>query len=503
MSNLVHQFLKQNGPSLSSEITADLVKTRGLSPEAARQRVSRTGKDVLRLDLSFPKRAKFLFLKDQAGSGHYWERLEQALLSSKSAYGFAITALSAREGIIPKSHFEIVSGSPIKQKKHLSADVVLNKLLSANLLKEIHVEGIGPCVYLGLHINHIDSLIPAMKARIFAEELILIGLKNWMRKLGFISYNKVAIRNSDGNPTVSTTAWDLAGPSYLSPLISFKGNDMRPNPGFVVCDILLNDEVTELGISPFLQKLGALRSLKNVGKQLCFFVAHSFSEKAFNKLKSIGISPATTSAIFDTETARGMKALVELLSQIVSQPVSPEKIDVIFSTLGKIEGAAHRLRGALFEYIVADAMRCDFGQSVELNRVCQTFNGSKEADVICFNNKKVTFIEAKGYNFNKKVTLEEIDYWLQQQVPIFRAFSLAHTDWKSKKMTFEFWTTGTFEPDAFARLEQAKESIKKYHIDFKDFKGVTEKVKLTESKTLIKTFSDHFLNHPMAHKQAR
>jgi hypothetical protein len=58
MNNLVHKYLKKHGPALSSEITEYLVNTLKLTPDAARQRVSRAGEDISRLDLSFPRRAK-------------------------------------------------------------------------------------------------------------------------------------------------------------------------------------------------------------------------------------------------------------------------------------------------------------------------------------------------------------------------------------------------------------------------------------------------------------
>ncbi|SEA82029.1 hypothetical protein SAMN04488051_1151 [Alkalimonas amylolytica] len=399
---------------------------------------------------------------------------------------------------MPKKHFEIACGAPIKQKKHLSVDAILNTLKNANLIKEIHVEGIGTCVYLGLHTNHIETLIPVMKARIFVEELMLRGVKSWMRKLGFVSYNQVAIRTLENNPTVSTTAWDLAGPSYLSPLISFGRDGSTPKPGFVVCDILLNHEVSELGIQPFLQKLNALRSLKNVGKQLCFFLAHSFSEPAFRKLKSLGISPATTAAIFDNETARNLRELTDLLSRVAIQALNPAKIDMLFDSLGKIEGAASRLRGALFEYIIAEAMRSEFAQSVELNRLCKTMNGVKEADVICTNQKELIFIEGKGYSFNNQVTAEEINYWLTEQVPIFRAFALTHPDWKDRKMTFEFWTSGVFSDEAIDKLRKAQSNTIKYQIVYKDFRDVLAKIRVSGNKALTKTFIDHFINHPLA-----
>ncbi|WP_261384434.1 nuclease-related domain-containing protein [Shewanella algae] len=497
LTNLVTQYLKQNGPSLSSEVSEHLVEKNRLTPAAARQRVSRGGKDILRLELNFPRRAKFLFLKEQAGTGLYWGRLEKALLVSNSAYGYAIMALHEREGIMPKHHFEIACGSPVRQKKHLSASLVLQRLVDTNLIKEIYVEGVGQCIYLGLFANQLESIIPAMKARIFAEELVLRGLKSWMRKLGFVSYNQVNSRSSDENPKVSTTAWDLAGPSYLSPLVSFSKNESKPNPGFIVCDILLNAEVSERAIQPYLQKLNALRNLPKVGSQLCFFVANSFHENAFNTLKSLGISPATTSTIFDNDIGKGLAELINLLSHAAVQAIEPEKLDTLFNSLGKIEGAANRLRGAFFEFVIAEAMRGDFGFNIQMNRLCQTQGSSKEADVICVSNTEVFFIEGKGYSLSNRVTLDAVEYWLTQQVPVFRKFALSHPDWRDKSLRFEFWTTGYFDDDALARLEKAKQNTTKYCINYKDLTSVSQTIKNTGNKALIKTFSDHFASHPL------
>ncbi len=497
MANLVEQYLKNHGPSLSSEITESLVKYHNLSAVAARQRVSRGSKEIYRLDLSFPRRAKFLYLKQQSGSELSWTRLELALLNSHSAYGYAISALRARGGVIPKSHFEIVCGSPIKQKKHLSASVVLNQMIRLKLLYEVYVEDIGTCVYLGLHINHLDSLIPAMKARLFVEELTLRGIYSWMRKLGFASYTQIKARTPEENPRVSTTAWDLAGPSYLSPLVSFKSGSTNPTPGFVVCDILLTQVVTEKDIDPFIKKLSSLRSLRNVGKQLSFFVANSYDQNAFKKLKALGVSPATTATIFDNEIGRGMTLLIELLAQVVSSSVPMESIDQIFKSVGKIDGASNRLRGALFEFVIADAMRLSYGNHVQLNKECKTDKGKKEADVISITSQQIRFIEGKGYNLNKRVTLDEVKYWLDEQVPVFRAYALAHPDWQDAELVFEFWTTSSFEPDALNRLEKSKEITKKYQIEFKDHRGVTEHIAKTKSKSLISTYKEHFVNAPV------
>ncbi|PYF82453.1 hypothetical protein DFP75_103281 [Marinomonas alcarazii] len=495
MKNSVEKYLLENGPSLSSEISEHLVKQHGISAVAARQRVSREGKKAIRLDLSFPRRARFLYLRDQSGKGIFWNRLESALLNTNSAYGYALQALEERGGIMPRNHFEIACGSPIRQQKHLSSSIILKRLQDTNLIKEIEVKGIGLCIYKGIHFNHVESLIPNMKARLLAEDMILRAFSDWLRKMGFVAYNQVRIRSDIKNPNISTTAWDLAGPSYLSPLVTFK-SDGKPNPGFIACDILLTDEVSLIGIKPFLLKLNSLRSLKKVGKQLCFFVANTFHQEAFNKLKSEGISPTTVSTLFGNDVRSSLLELIRLLSDTALQVVAPEKIDKIFSSLGKIEGSAGQLRGAFFEYIVAEAMRAESHQ-IMLNRLCQTVIGPKEADVICVTNHSIKFIECKGYNPNKRVTLDEVNYWLNEQIPVFRTFSLTHPDWKNTDLIFEFWTTGTYELDALKRLEEASKNTTKYIINFKDNVQVHKTINNTKNSALIKTFSDHFYSHPM------
>lgn len=494
--NHILKYLKTNGPSLSSDVSKHLVLEYGVSDAAARQQVSRVAGDVLKLDLSFPKNAKFLFTRDQSGTGAYWNNLEETLHKTNSIYGLGISALRARGGIMPKAYFAISCGSPIKQKGHVAAGEVLKKLTRANLVKEVYVEGVGDCVYLGIHVNHVQSLFPALKARQCAEDIILRGFKSWLKNLGFVSYNQANIRSLDRIlPTVSTTVWDLAAPSYLSPLVSFptKDGEKKVKPGFVVCDVLLNEIVTENDIKPFLRKLESLKSLKNVGKQLAFFLAYEYSPEAFAKLKSVGVSPGTILTIYDSQTARALRDLVAVLTSVLdTDVVSLENIDLIFNTIGKIEGAAGRLRGALFEFIVAESVRSIGYSNVVMNRICQTPKGSKEADVICVNHQEVRFIEAKAHSIRNRVSLEEIDNWLTKQIPIFRAFALGHTDWKNLKLCFEFWTTGLFSEEAEDRLRKAISEVRMYNIVFKDMNDLSQEIKSTNNKALIKTYRDHF-----------
>jgi hypothetical protein len=113
----VCSILKANGPSLSSFVVKHLQKV-GLKPEAARQRVSRATGAVKRLfGIQFPNREKFLFLETQFATSQFYERLIQALYSTRSCYGRALMGLHVRGGSILESHFPIASGSPVKSSK--------------------------------------------------------------------------------------------------------------------------------------------------------------------------------------------------------------------------------------------------------------------------------------------------------------------------------------------------------------------------------------------------
>lgn len=72
MSDLVKDFLQNHGPCLSSELADYLVQTLKISPDAARKRVSRLADNVRRLGyVTFPRRARFMYLEQQFGSPVY------------------------------------------------------------------------------------------------------------------------------------------------------------------------------------------------------------------------------------------------------------------------------------------------------------------------------------------------------------------------------------------------------------------------------------------------
>ncbi|MCQ9148086.1 hypothetical protein [Ochrobactrum sp. BTU2] len=216
MSDVAESFLESHGPALSSVVSQHLVEMLHISPVAARKRVSRIGAEVKRLGyLTFPRKARFMYLQSQFGSPIYWEKLIDALLGSRSAYGLAIAALRQRGGLMPAEHFPIACGAPIKQSRHLSPETIFKRLNEAGLLERVEVSGLGDCIALVQSPGHYEFRASDVRVRLITEGFLLTAVRDWVRKLGIVSYDKVVTRDGENRPMVGTFAWDLTAPSYL------------------------------------------------------------------------------------------------------------------------------------------------------------------------------------------------------------------------------------------------------------------------------------------------
>lgn len=496
--DLIETFLEHNGPALSSEIAKHLVDAHRMTPDQARKRVSRAS-HVRRLSgVTFPHRVRFLYLDRQFGSGRYWANLASALISSGSAYGYAINALRQRDGIVPERHFPIICGAPVRQQKHLSPEKIFQRLSEAGLLKRVTLSKIGECVSLARVDEIYDWREADFRARLMAEEILLSAVKDWLRNLGIASYNQVATREGDTLPQVATFVWDMTAPSYLGHMVK-KTQDGQVKPGFVACDVYLGGVVTEDGAGPFVRKCITLRSLRNVGPCMQIFVAPRFSDGAFRLLKQHGIIPATPRSLFGEEVADGLVQLQSVLSSAAETTVDPERFDKLFKQLGKIEGAANQLRGTLFEYLTAELSRQSLAQTVKMNRIFKPSgdNEEAEADVVAVHNDKIRVIECKGYSPRGTVPIDLFKRWLQVNVPrCYRAIK-EHPDWRNLPVHFEFWCSGKLCEEALDLFYAAQKSLNanRYSIDLRIGRELHDAFRENKDAGLLTAFEKHFLSH--------
>ncbi len=499
MSDSIESYLKLHGPSLSSEISNHLVRTQNITPATARKRISRaktTGKVHHLTHITFPQRTHFIYLGHQFGSQLFWEKLIEVLLQQNSAYGLAIAAVRQRRGLVPLKHFAIACGAPLKQARHLSPDTIFQRLEKTGLLWKTDFPGVGECILLVQPDSNYDSIVAYTRTRLITEKFLLLAIKDWLKKLGIVSYDKVEIREIETQPKVGTFVWDLTAPSYLG-FMAKPRKGGKTKPGFVTCDVCLGDVVNSTGIKPFINKCVTLRALQNIGACMQIFVADKYTQDAFNLLKQKGIIPATPRNLFGEEVAEGLTALSEVLRKAAETAINPQQFDQLFDKLGKIEGASSQLRGTLFEYVVADVLRKNGSNQILMNRIFKSDDEKEaEADVISIkDNRSVTFVECKGYNPDSEVPDKYLERWLHHSIPIFFKWIKAHPDWRNLEVCFEFWTTGSLSKEALKMFNTNQKKIKKsrYTIELLLGREILRTCKSTKDKGLVNTFKKHFM----------
>jgi hypothetical protein len=401
--------------------------------------------------------------------------------------------------VVPVNHFPIVCGAPKKQKKHISPETILRILQEANLVKVIDVLEVGTCVTIVQMDGIYDAQADLIRARLVAERILLNALREWVRNLGFSSFNLVKIRDEDAEqPRVGTIEWDLAGPSYLGALLTTKSGE-DPKPGFVACDVYLGGTVTAAGIGPFVHKCQKLRGLRKVGRCLQIFVAHKFDSEAYDLAKRNGIIPATTTNLFGKDVAKGFKQLLRSLRNVAELCRDSEKLGEIFNRLDAIEGASNNLRGAVFAMIGAEVSRQMFGaNSIETGRVFKS-EGKRDAEVDIIaqvQKREIHFIECKGYQPHGTIEDEDVETWLKKRVPFLYSYARNHPEWKDLKCFFHYWVSSSFSEISTQMLQEAASRAKRYSVEFLDGRAFCEFAKGTKDRDIIKMLSEHFTNHP-------
>lgn len=491
----VVEYLRVNGPSLTSEIAENLISSEGISPEAARKRVSRSRVEVKRLGfLVFPRKARFVYLPGQFGSDLYWSRLVAALQSTNSAYGYAIAAVRARGDIVPEAYFPIVSGAPVRQARHLSSSLIAARLEDIGLFRRITIPGVGPCIALAKDDEYYRHIGMETLARLTAEDILLTAVRDWAKKLGLVSYDRVAVRSREKLATVGTFAWDLTAPTYLGGM-SMVTKSGKSKPGFLVADVLLSDAMAVQAVEPFVRKCTTLRALRNVGPCLQMFVAERYTRTAFQLLKKHGIIPATPRTLFGKEVAEALTQVASVLTNVARHIIDQEKLDEIFRRLGKIEGAATQLRGTLFEFMAAAYWRRG-ADNVALNRIYKVEEGEAEADIVVVRNGvSVTFVECKGYSPYATVPDEQVLQWLQVRIPRLYKYARQHPEWSRLHIHFELWTSGKINDDMVALVSKAKAEVKstRYALDLKLGSDVLAAFESRHEIELAAAFEKHFV----------
>ena len=491
----ITQFLSEHGPSRSSLVVEALVAL-GLSPEAARQRVSRAAKPVLRFPIRLlPKREAFLYLEKQRNSERFWQNFVRDLRASNSVYAYSIDGMIARGGCIQADQFAVISGATvIPQKGQLPVETVAKWLIAASFMNEVYGADNRKCYELPYSLASGSAL--EMRARDLTERILLDGLREWCRKVGLASYNAIRIRGDTDLKPIGPFAFDLAGPSYLLPL-----RGAAAKPGFVVADVFAEGILTVHEIQFFIRKARMLKStLRDIGV-LSIIVAEGFEGDALTAGHADGIMLATPKDLFGKQVGDAILSLCGVLKDAAKYASSsPERLTKLLDSLIVIEGRSKNLRGVLFELVVGYLARRS-GVSIDMNVTAKDPKTGKTAEIdvqqVGHHYSSVIAIECKGKAPGGSLGMAEVEAWLRK-IPIIRAYYSHHNSFRQVMHRFEIWTSGTIEPDALELLKEEQAERVTAPIDWKDGAAILAMARAGREKGIADALNQHFFVHPYA-----
>jgi hypothetical protein len=495
----VTSLLDQHGPSRSSALATRLNEDFGMSPEAARKRLSRVRPPIRAFPVGLlPKREAFIYHQADRDTEQFWSNFQRDMRETESVAGAAIDGLAARGGIVTPDEFAVISGAPVRQLKQVPAELVLKRLVAAGMVQTATYAEIGDVVMLARpELGHVN--VSGFKARQLGEKVMLDGVREWARRLGMASYNKIAIRGDDHPRMIGPYKWDLTGPSYLLPLKGMNGGVEQQ--GFLAADAFVGEAVTHHQIRYLIRKAHSIRATTKVGSILPILVAQGFTPEALTLGHKAGLMMATPANLFGNRAAQAFDSLVDVLKNaaaIVAR--NPDRLIGLLADLQDIEGKAGNLRGILFELFCAYLIRST-GHSIDMGRKAHDPATGKFADidVMCVRGRQECILyECKGKAPGGCVTKDEVDDWLRR-LPTFRAWVRAQSSLSEAEIRFELWTSGEFAPDALATLEREKQQRTKTLIDWKTGREVRALSVGLKEKAITSAFDEHFFRHPLSH----
>lgn len=492
MSEHVRDLLRRFGPMRGSRLVK-LLQDEGLSAEAARQRLSRAKPPVRKFPLKLlPKNEGFYYLQDQRNRDPFWANFLRDMRESNSLYALALDGLDARGGVVPYDQFAVISGAPTKpMKRQLTSERVLNTLVDAGFI-EIWSSDVDDARYVGLRDRK-----PYNFPKNPAELILLDAVRDWARKLGFASYNRIAIRGEEELRPIGPFLFDLAGPSWLAPL-----QQANRKPGFLVADVFADGTLNEHHIKYFIRKVSMLCAMKPTYKILPILIANSFTGPALTAGHAAGISLATPTTMFGRRAGAAIASLVETLKNVAAYASadSPTRIERLIIDLADIEGRSPNLRAVLFELMCGYLVRRD-AISIEMGLVAQDPKTRMKAEIDIFKvthqRESVTCIECKSKEPGGQVDEADIREWLCK-IAIMREWLSADRMYREAQHRFELWTSGSFTDRALALLKDEQAKRLKAPIDWKDGEGVLQLARDGKEKKMVDAFREHFMKHPLA-----
>lgn len=211
-------IVERLGPCSSTDLIASLTAYGKCTQTAARKKLSRAlskGSHIYYLNhISLKSNGRVLYTNDQMSQDDWLPKLSQLLLKSGSSYGHALHHLLLAGGAIEKRCLASLCGFPIKPRKgHILWKTALENMVSDFIVTE--VEGYEDEKYIALvQKKQVGQDVAHAKYR--TEQALICIIKDYLRKNGFVSYDKIRCGLCKEDSEFGGYGWDLTAPTYIS-----------------------------------------------------------------------------------------------------------------------------------------------------------------------------------------------------------------------------------------------------------------------------------------------
>lgn len=478
----IDKYIEYQGGILSGKLAEYIEKAENIGNSAARKRIERLQSPIHKLTGLFSDKQSFLYHSDKYNSQIYFEKLEEAFqISAKRCYAI-IVAINYNHGIILKTDLPSYTFSPTtKIIGHLLYTTLIEKLIKVGVL--IEYDDFHYCLN-GYLADSIEPNFRHCKALEFTKKLILNQFSTWSKNIGLCSFNAGQLNNVVGGFQFAFTS-----PTYITGLVTYKNH--KPNPGFLVADILIGNTTSKKEVDFFLQKISSIRASNPTIKLFPVLIVDNVDIHALNSLKEKGVLIATIREIFGESYNELLKNLINTITNAGAiLKKDPENFIILMEKLTKlVDGKTNNLRGDLFEMAVGFyyGRLC---QSLDIGLRIKIENDAKvrEIDVLANYENEVRVVECKGYNY--PVDKDYVEKYLSDKIPAVRKW--LERVYPNKKQVFEIWSTGGFDVEATELLEKAKNNTRKYAVDYLDKTQILEKANQLKSNKFSEILKNYY-----------
>ena len=467
-------YIKQKGPLLSSQLIK-YYEDGSTGKDAIRKRLERLPKSIGRIRGFFKDNQTFFYYKEQQFTERYFYALIESLKTSAKQHYCIINSLQYHKGYIKKDELASYSFSPIENlKSHKNFSNVVRDLSRIGLIIEEED-------YYTLSPNISSSNKSAYKAIEIVKKNILSHFYDLNRNIGFISYN-----GGNFNSEFSKFQFSFTAPSYICGL---------SKPSFVLADIMIGGSNDEENINFFLTKINTIKKTHKKSNFIPYLITDSLSNEAFSKLKENGIVIGLIDKLFGREYKELMESLIDVITNIsVILKKEPNKFIEIIKKFDKlIDGKTNNLRGDLFEFIVG-YYHSNLCQSIDIGKIYKDDGKKKEVDVYASYQDKIILCECKAYK--TPISLDIIEKWNEKIAFIYKVIekNRSFTSDKNRDIIFEFWSISGFSEEATQYLQEKKNNLKKYKIEFYKRDAILKKAKDSNANKITDIMNEYFAN---------